>query len=158
MLTELPFGLQGSIFGSPMPFGSSDVEGQIYSSYIRQGITVVVMLCDDAECLKKANRNLRDLYSKDGLQVLYMPISDCNIPKKEDLKFFQAKTLAYASAGENVAIHCSAGIGRTGLFAACLARKVFGVSGKEAIQWVRRYISGAVETTAQQDFVTHLKI
>jgi hypothetical protein len=39
------------------------------------------------------------------------------------------------------------------LFAALLARALLGLSGEEAIQWIRRYIEGAVETTEQRQFV-----
>jgi len=47
-------------------------------------------------------------------------------------------------------MHCSAGIGRTGLFLAYLAKQVLVLSGAEALAWVRYYIPRAVETPEQQ--------
>ena len=52
-------------------------------------------------------------------------------------------------------IHCSAGIGRNGLFTAYLAKRRLGLSGAEALQWVRCYIPRAVETPEQQRLVLH---
>ena len=62
--------------------------------------------------------------------------------------------MEFAQAGKNVAIHYSAGIGRTGLFMALLARKILGYPGEEAITWVRQYVPNAVETADQKDFLS----
>jgi hypothetical protein len=43
--------------------------------------------------------------------------------------------------------------GRTGLFMAYLAKRCLGLSGAEALQWVRRFIPRAVETPEQQRLV-----
>ena len=50
-------------------------------------------------------------------------------------------------------IHCATGIGRTGFFMAYLAKRCLGLSGAEALQWVRHYIPRAVETPKQQRLV-----
>jgi len=47
-------------------------------------------------------------------------------------------------------------VGRTGLFAACLARRVLGLSGEDAIRWVRRFIPEAVETSEQWQMVINM--
>jgi hypothetical protein len=50
-LVEMPFGLSGRIFRSPMPFRAGDEKGQLFRQYQEQHISVVVLLVDDAECL-----------------------------------------------------------------------------------------------------------
>jgi len=110
---------------------------------------VIVLLARDEECLHKTGCHLRALYLKAGFQVLYLPIPDFSVPTRDDLEQAIQQTIAYAQAGHNVVIHCSAGIGRTGLFMAYLAKRWLGLSGAEALQWVRRFIPRAVETLAQ---------
>lgn len=152
-LTELPFGLSGRIFRSPMPFGKYDPTGSVYEEFKRNNISVIVLLATEEECLEKASENLAERYRKDGFQIVHLPITDFSIPSKDDLLHAISKTLEHAEKGHNIVIHCSAGIGRTGLFAACLARHILGLSGDEAISWIRRYIPGAVETEEQRQMV-----
>jgi protein-tyrosine phosphatase len=156
-LTELPFHLQGNIFRSPMPFGDHDIYGETFHEFEREKISVIVLLAEDKECEQKAGRNLRELYIRGGFQVIHFPIPDFGVPLKEDLEHFAQKTIKCAKKGHNIAIHCSAGIGRTGLFAAYLAKQVLGLSGEEAINWVRQYIDGAVETDEQMQLITEYK-
>ena len=37
-----------------------------------------------------------------------------------------------------------------GMFAACLAREALGLSGDEALAWIRELVPGAVETRGQE--------
>ena len=152
-LTELPFGLPGRLFRSPMPFGPYDLHGEVYDRFRQEQISVIVLLATEDECLYKTGRNLRALYLREGWTVLYLPIPDFGVPAKEDLAQVVTSTIAYAHAGHHIAIHCSAGIGRTGLFMASLAKRVLGLAGEEALQWVRCYIPRAVETADQQRLV-----
>lgn len=152
-LTELPLGLPGRIFCSPMPFGDYDSQGEALREFKQKQISVIVLLAGDEECWRKAGRNLRTLYLQEGFQVIHRPLRDFNVPSEEDLKPVITATVEHAQAGRNIAVHCHAGIGRTGLFAACLARQVLGLSGEEAIRWVRQYIRGAVETDEQRQLV-----
>lgn len=157
-LTELPFGLPGRIYRSPMPFGSYDLQGEIFDTYKKRSISVVVILAEAAECLKKANRDLEVLYRTEGWSVLSSPIQDFGIPDQLKIHTTLNSTVSYARAGKHVAVHCSAGIGRTGLFMALLSRKILGHSGEQAITWVRQHIPGAAETTEQREFVTSFVI
>ena len=152
-LTELPFGLPGRLFRSPMPFGPYDLHGEIYDQFREEQIAVIVLLASDDECLHKTGRNLRALYLEEGFQVFYLPIPDFSVPTKDELAQAVQHTISYAQAGHNIVVHCSAGIGRTGLFMATVAKQVLGLSGTEALEWIRHYIPRAVETPEQQRLV-----
>jgi protein-tyrosine phosphatase len=152
---ELPLGLPGRVFRSPMPFGLYDLHGEVYDRWREEQIAVIVLLASDEECLQKTGRNLQQFYRQEGFAVLYLPIPDFGVPTPADLDKAVQHTIAYAQAEHHVAIHCSAGIGRTGLFMACLAKRVFGFSGEEALQWVRHYIPYAVEIPEQQRLVLY---
>ncbi|SPP64626.1 protein-tyrosine phosphatase family protein [Nitrospira lenta] len=158
LITELPFGQPGRILRSPMPFGKYDPEGVIYEAYRNHHVSVIVLLAEDRECQAKAHRDLRALYIRDGFTVVHLPIVDFGIPDAQALRVALDATVSEAQDGRHLAIHCSAGIGRTGLFAACLARRLLNLPGELAIEWVRRHIAGAVETPQQRDFVTRISI
>lgn len=155
-LTELPFGTPGRVYRSPMPFGAFDEAQDVFHQYIQAGVKVVVMLVSDAEAQTRTGRDLRALYLHNGLQVIYMPTPDFGVP--DCAPFEQALSLAQAEAGSgrDLVVHCNAGIGRTGLFLACLARRSLGMNAEQAVAWVREYIPHAVENEAQFAFIQQL--
>jgi len=152
-VTELPLGLPGRIFRSPMPYGDFDPEGKALEAFQENNISVVVLLAEEQEILKRTGRDLKGLYLSGGLEVIDLPIPDFDVPEKDALEKVLALTLSHAKAGRNIVIHCHAGLGRTGLLAAHLARRVLGLPGAEAIRWVRRYIPGAVEVPEQERMI-----
>ncbi|OPY78033.1 MAG: Dual specificity phosphatase, catalytic domain [Syntrophorhabdus sp. PtaU1.Bin153] len=153
LLTELPFGLPGQVFRSPMPFGTHDPDGQVLEEYRQKDISAIVLLASDSECMLKAGRDLRNLYSLDGYHVIYLPIEDFGTPPSlDELNQAINEVLDRIGKKENVAIHCSAGIGRTGLFVTCLAMRVLNCDSDKAIAWIRQYITGAVETLEQEEY------
>jgi protein-tyrosine phosphatase len=88
------------------------------------------------------------------LDVIHIPLPDFGIP--DDLESWQAgldAAVAAARRGKNIAVHCLAGVGRTGIFMACLAKEVLGLEGLEAIEWVRESLRGAMENWRQEEFV-----
>jgi protein-tyrosine phosphatase len=46
-----------------------------------------------------------------------------------------------------------AGVGRTGTFMACMAKRHLSLDGQAAIDWVRQFIPGALESPIQERFV-----
>lgn len=153
LLTELPFGLTGHIFRCPMPFSHYDPAGDVLRELAEQVVDIVIILAEEEEWRSVTGQDLPALYRREGLQVMTFPIPDYRVPSKPELQQLLTRTIQLARAGHHLAIHCHAGIGRTGLVAACLAKAVLGLSGRAAIQWVRRYIPGAVESPTQIEMV-----
>lgn len=153
LMTELPFGFQGRIYRSPMPFRLVNETIPTLDQYKQHEIHLVVNLVTKEEAFQKAKCNLEDKYSDAGMKMIAFPIQDFDVPDSTKLSKVIKDVVKEAQLGKNIVVHCFAGIGRTGTFLACLAVQVFGLHGMEAINWVRKYIPSAVENQAQIDFV-----
>ena len=151
--TEIPLGLPGKLFRCAMPFGAYDRDGVLLQRILDYGVDTVVLLATDAECLEKAGLDLRARYAAEGLEVLHLPIEDFSVPQRADLEATLAEMQARLRQGQAAAVHCSAGIGRTGLVLASLAGQVLGLDGPAAVRWTRQYVHGAAETFEQRDLV-----
>jgi protein tyrosine/serine phosphatase len=156
-LTKLPFLLPGQIYRSVMPFSSYDPNGELIQAYKKLGITLIVMLTSDEECLRITGHDLKSVYKQEDFKVLNMPIPDFGTPTDEDFEQAVSVVSEYVRIGGKVVIHCLAGKGRTGMFAACLAKREMDCSSEEAISWVREFIPGAVEVPEQEQFVRSFK-
>jgi len=136
-----------------LPFGMFDYHGDVYSDYNNNSIDTIVMLNNQREYLHHAGRDLKQLYLEDGYNLLHLPMPDFSIPSKETLTAVLSEAIENAKAGKNVAVHCHAGIGRAGLFLAIMAKSVLGMSGNEAVDWVRSFVTGAIQTDEQVQYV-----
>ena len=156
-LTELPLGLDGSLFRSPMPFGPYDAAEQLWPAYQDENIDLVVVLTEPQEYLVYTGGDLPVFYRQSGLEVITLPIRDFATPSEPDSFDETLNQIENAlREGRNVAVHCLAGLGRTGIVAACLAARVLDLSGLDAIRWVREHVPGALQSTRQENFVINV--
>ena len=154
ILTELPYNLPGKVYRSPMPYSRMfDPDWRVMPNYRRVGVEVVVVLASWEEVLQKAGVDLKAEYARAGMDVIYLPSPDFGTPDPEPFRQALDQALQAARQGRTLAIHCHAGLGRTGIFAACLAKGVLGLDGDQAFAWVRQYIPGAVENEKQIRFI-----
>lgn len=136
-----------------MPFSSYD-QVEVWQSYLDQDIGLVVVLTEQQEYLVYAMKDLPAFYKSNGLDVLHLPVPDFGVPSDPDEWEKGIKTVVDAlKEGRNVVVHCLAGLGRTGVFLACLAKETLGLSGDQSISWVRESIPGALENYNQEEFV-----
>ncbi len=154
LFTELLYGQRGRVFRSPTP-GSRmfDPQDQVLGLYKQANIDAVVVLNPIEEHLRYSERDLLSFYKQAGFQVIYDPVPDFSAPPQGTWDESLDKVAALVREGKNVAIHCHAGVGRTGIFTACLAQDLLGLSPEDSIEWVRRFIPFAVETQFQQQYV-----
>lgn len=152
-LTELPFTFPGRIFRSAMPYSSYDPEGKLIPAYKKYDVSLIVMLVSDEESFRVTGRNLLEIYQAKGFKVIHLPIQDFSVPELAEVREAIPSVLSHSQSRAGVAIHCHAGVGRTGMFAACLAKLGMKYPSEEAIRWVREFIPGAVEVPDQERLV-----
>jgi atypical dual specificity phosphatase len=110
----------------------------------QQGIQVLVSLTEDP--LR------RDWINDAGLLVVHVPVTDMEAPTQEELdRCLSAIARAHAHQ-MGVAVHCGAGLGRTGVVLACYF-VTKGFSAKNAIARIRRLRPGSIETDEQAEAV-----
>lgn len=157
-LVPIPLGLKGSVYRSPMPFAAFDYGKSTLSEYLDAEIDTVVMLTESGEDLRRAGRDLAQTYASHQIETVHFPIVDFDTPDDHhSLLTALEDVIQRAKQGENIAVHCFAGRGRTGMFIALLARKALGLKGQAAIEWVRNYFP-AIETQEQESLVRELDL
>jgi atypical dual specificity phosphatase len=90
-----------------------------------------------------------DWINEAGLLSIHIPIEDMHAPTMEQLNSAVSAIKRARERGMGLAIHCAAGLGRTGtVLAAYLVSQ--GLGAREAIARVRELRPGSVETPEQE--------
>lgn len=156
-ITRLPFPYPGTVYRSPLPFGNYDPHSRALAEWIQYRVNVVYSLIESEEWLLKTRRDVRPELKKAGIQQINYPIQDFWVP--DDPSGFQSivtQALQQAADGLNIAVHCNAGWGRTGLFLTEMAIQHFGETVPRAVEWVRQFVPPAVENQDQYQFLVDL--
>jgi atypical dual specificity phosphatase len=110
----------------------------------QQGIQLLLTLTED--------RLRRDWVEEAGLLVFHVPMIDMEAPSLEQLDQCVSAIRRANERQMGVAVHCGAGLGRTGVvLAAYLVDK--GMTAENAISRVRRLRPGSIETEEQAEVI-----
>lgn len=137
--------LPGKLGGLPRPGIVESVEHDL-DGLRRLGIGTLVTLEEtltvDALAMERT-----------GLKSLHCPVTDMGVPTLDQASGLCAKVEALNAQGQSVAMHCRAGLGRTGTLLA--AQLVFGgASACSAIERVRWLNPKCIQSTAQVEFLS----
>jgi atypical dual specificity phosphatase len=109
-----------------------------------QGIEVVLSLTEDPP--------RRDWVNDVGLFLVHVPVVDMEAPTQAQIDQCICAIRRAHEKKMGVAIHCGAGLGRTGVILACYL-VTQNMTAKNAIARIRRIRPGSIETDEQADAV-----
>lgn len=137
MLVNFSWIREGQVAGMGLPYG----EG--WSKLAEAGVRAVLSLTEHPVRLGEAGEDL---------ESLHVPLVDFGTPAMEDLERCVTWIQAQVEAGRPVAVHCFAGIGRTGtVLAAWVVSQ--GADPEAAIREIRSLRPGSIETEGQAEAV-----
>ncbi|NND89886.1 MAG: phosphatase [Granulosicoccus sp.] len=122
---------------------------------IEWGANGVLCLMEPHELRLNKIEGLPAMVQNAGIWWKHLPIIDMDIPNQEfeNVWAVEGERIRHAlRIGERVAIHCYAGLGRTGMIAARILVE-FGVEPEQAIRRVRRENRRRIQNSAQANFV-----
>ena len=123
----------------------------------KKNIDTVVSLLEKKE-LKQLNvSTLFEIIKKHKFTHYYFPIKDKSVPKKNvELNRLLNDLSFKIRHNKKILLHCNAGLGRSGLIAALLCKKL-GIS-ENPISYIRKHRPGSIETKDQEKMISLLDL
>ena len=130
----------GRLAGTPWPGVVHDMDADL-KALSRCGVTMLITLTE--------KDFPQDALARHGLRNFHLPVYDHEPPTVAQIQMLLARMSAALRRGEVLAVHCLAGLGRTGtVLAAWLVRE--GLTAEEALRRVRLIDAQYVQSASQE--------
>lgn len=142
---------KGELFVMPKPSSDYLIDDLLY--YKNLGVDVIVSFLEVNEAWELGLAKEADRAAEMGLTFFNFPIKDRSVPSPHLIKEMLSAVMPKLDSGKSVALHCRAGIGRSGLAACCLLIRD-GYQSDDAMSLVSSARGISIpDTSAQIDFI-----
>lgn len=142
---------KGTLFVMPKP--SSEWLTEDVAHYSTLGVSLVLSLMEISESHECGLQNEREMLSGVGIEFSNFEIKDRGLPNLADFRKLIRGLYIQVSEGASLAVHCRAGIGRSGVVASCLLIED-GADPQRAIDMVSAARRVSIPDTQEQfDFI-----
>jgi atypical dual specificity phosphatase len=134
----------GRLAGCPAPGVCAPIDYDM-DMLVKVGITRLITLTEqDLD---------QDVLHRHDLSNIHLPILDHEAPSIGQTHMLLVRLQKMLEAGEVVAVHCKAGLGRTGTILAAWLIRDGGLSADGAIMKLRRIEPGFIQSSIQEEFL-----
>lgn len=114
-------------------------------------VDLLIGLIEDEELGSVAYEDIAEAATRVGIEVMRLPLRDFRGPNTVQSELWEGmmdRAVSSFQNGHSIALHCLAGIGRSGMMAACLLVRL-GASPQDALERIRALQPEALETEEQ---------
>ena len=140
---------EGRLAATPMPGVSADVDYDL-DLLKNVGVTTLITLTE--------KDFPQDALARHGLNNVHLPIADRKAPTPAEMDLLVTHMRELLDAGKVLAVHCLAGLGRTGTILAAYLVKEKGLSAQMALNQIRRFNRQFVQSDDQEDFLMEYEV